>query len=119
MILVDTSVWIDHFRVPNTMLIAELMAGKVLGHPFVLGELVVGNLHLRHPVVQVLRELPQVVVAENDEVLTFIDRHGLYRLGLSYVDVHLLASAQLTPDSRVWTRDRRFEEVARRMKLSA
>jgi len=118
-ILVDTSVWIDHFRTANDRLIASLTTAHVLSHPFIIGELVIGNLNLHHPIVEDMRDMPQSMLASHDEVLTFIDRHNLYRLGLSFVDAHLLAATQLTPDARLWTLDRRLLAGAQKLGLAA
>ena len=96
MILVDTSVWVDHLRAGNERLTALLSGGEVLGHPFVIGELALGNLRRRDAVLSDLRHLPQAVVAADEEVLHFIDRQRLFGRGIGYVDAHLLAAARLT-----------------------
>ena len=119
MILVDTSVWVDHFRKSNDRLITILTTARALGHPFVVGELVIGSLHLHHPVVADMVGMPQSLVASHDEVLTFIDRHNLYRMGLSYIDAPLLAATQLTSDARLWTLDRRLHTAAQKLGLAA
>ena len=93
MILVDTSVWIDHLRKRESALIAALEAGLVLMHPFVVGELACGNLENRAELISLLRDLPPAPVATDAEALGFIDRHQLMGRGIGYFDVHLLASA--------------------------
>lgn len=112
MILVDTSIWIDHLRAGDSALARLLETGRVLTHPFVIGELALGHLHQRQPILDALHDLPQATVATDVEVLAFIDRQQLTGLGIGYVDVHLLASVQLTPGSRLWTRDKRLHGVA-------
>ena len=112
MILVDTSVWIDHLRKGDAELARKLEAGDVLAHPFVIGELACGNLANRHAILALLRTLPAAQVASDDEVLGFIERRKLMGRGIGYIDVHLLASLALTHGSRLWTRDKRLAAVA-------
>lgn len=112
MILVDTSVWIEHFRTGLDGLTALLTAGRVLAHPFVLGELALGNLRQQEVILGALGDLPQAVVATDAEVLGFIRTQALQGRGVGYVDCHLLASVQLTPGARLWTSDRELERVA-------
>lgn len=119
MILVDTSVWIDHLRHGDPELAARLEAGETLSHPFVIGELALGNLRQRALVLGALSDLPAAVVASDAEVLALIERQPLYGLGIGYVDAHLLASALLTPDTTLWTRDARLGEAATRLGLTA
>lgn len=118
MILVDTSVWVDHLRNGDSELTARLEAGEVLSHPFVIGELALGNLRQREIILGALSELPAAVVASDTEVLTLIERQPLHGLGIGYVDAHLLASALLTPDASLWTRDTRLGNAATRIGLS-
>jgi len=117
-ILVDTSVWVDHLRAGNERLTALLSGGEVLGHPFVMGELALGSLRRRNGVLSNLRDLPQAVVASDTEVLHFIDRQLLFGRGIGYVDAHLLAAARLT-GGKLWTRDRRLQMVAAELGLAA
>ncbi len=117
MTLVDTSVWIAHFRHGDTRLRRLLEASLVLGHELVIGELACGRMPDRANLLRLLRELPQAVVAEPDEVLGFIERHDLAGAGIGYVDAHLLASAALTPGARLWSGDRRLAAVAGRLGL--
>ena len=119
MILVDTSVWVDHLRHGDTALADWLNAGRVLAHPFVTGELALGNLRQAAHILESLRDLPQAAVATSGEVLHFISHHALSGLGVGYVDVHLLASARLTPGASLWTRDKRLLAVAARLSLAA
>lgn len=117
MILVDTSVWIDHLRKRESALIAALEAGLVLMHPFVVGELACGNLENRAELISLLRDLPPAPVATDAEALGFIDRHQLMGRGIGYFDVHLLASAALARTALLWTRDKRLVAVAESLKL--
>jgi len=94
-------------------------AGLVLAHPFVIGEVALGNLRQRQAVLGGLARLPQATVAREDEVLYFIDRNGLAGAGLGYVDAHLLASAQLVPGTALLTRDKRLQGAAIRLSLAA
>ena len=113
MILVDTSVWIDHLRTGEPHLVALLERSQVLMHPFVLGELACGNLRRRADVLRHLGALPRSPVATDDEALRFIEAHRLMGKGIGWIDVHLLAAVALSPGTRLWTRDRRLDTVAR------
>lgn len=117
MILVDSSVWVDHLRTGDTALAGLLDETNVLVHPFVVGELACGNLRRRGEVLALLSDLPQAHHASDHEVLYFIERHRLMGLGIGYVDAHLLASVSLTDAARLWTRDKRLSNVAQRLKL--
>lgn len=114
MILVDTSVWIDHLRGRDRTLVAQLLDGRVACHPFVIGELAVGSLRNRSEVLSLMATLPAVPVVSHAEMLAFIDAHALMGLGLGWIDVHLLASARLAGQS-LWTRDRRLAKAASRL----
>jgi predicted nucleic acid-binding protein len=118
-ILVDTSVWIDHLRAGDGGLIRLLEERQVLGHPFILGELALGNIRERTGLLRDLAELPQIEAATDPEVLHFIEKERLYGRGIGYVDAHLLASLRLTPGSALWTRDARLHMVAVELKLAA
>ncbi len=112
MILVDTSVWVDHLRRGDSRLVGLLERSAVVMHPFVVGEIACGSLRNRSSILELLQDLPSAVVAHNDEVLQFIDRHALHGKGIGYVDVHLLASVMLTAGAKVWTRDLKLRRVA-------
>ena len=118
MILVDTSVWIDHLRQGDPSLFTVLEAGRVLMHTFVVGELACGNLNRRAEVLMLLRELPPAPFATDDEALEFVERRGLMGRGIGYVDVHLLASVALAGGARLWTRDKRLAAVASELALA-
>ena len=110
--LVDTSVWVDHFRQGNAKLSEQLQAGQVWTHPFVIGELACGNLARRAEVLELIDALPLVPVADHEEVLAFVESRRLMGRGLGWIDVHLLASAVLA-SLPLWTSDKRLSAVAR------
>ena len=112
MILVDTSVWIDHLRAGNSALVALLRDGHVLAHPWVTGEIALGNLANRAEVLGLLGNLSQAAVATDSELRILIDRQRLFGRGVGYVDVQLLAATLLTSGSLLWSRDRRLTAIA-------
>lgn len=116
MILVDTSVWIDHFRSGDALLSKLLTECQVYVHPFVIGELACGNLRNRLEILDLLQQLPTVSVASDDEVLFLIAKHRLMGQGIGYVDAHLLASSLLQA-TRLWTRDKRLAAQAKELDL--
>jgi predicted nucleic acid-binding protein len=118
-ILVDTSVWVDHFRTTENAMSALLKSGQVLAHPFVIGELSLGNLQQRQTILASLQDLPQAILATHQEVLVFIEQRTLYGLGIGYMDAHLLASTELTADASLWTRDKRLLHVAEQLDLAS
>lgn len=118
MILVDTSVWIDHLRSGEPALATVLEGGRVLMHPFVRGELACGNLKNRAEVLQLLEDLPAAPTATDPEVLGLIERRALMGRGIGYIDAHLLASTALAGVGRLWTRDRRLAAVAVELELA-
>lgn len=119
MILADTSIWIDHLRKGDALLMRRLESAQVLAHPFVTGEIALGSLRQREVVISALGDLPQANVATEEEVLRFVERERLFGLGLGFVDVHLLAAIRLTSGSALWTRDKRLAEAAARLGLAA
>ncbi len=118
MILVDTSVWVEHLRRGHPRLGKLLVEAEVLGHPFVLGEIALGHLRRRAEILGLFAALPQAEVAHHDEVLAFVEQHHLPASGIGWVDAHLLASAALSA-ARLWTLDRRLAGVAARLDLEA
>ena len=118
MILVDTSVWVDHLRRGNQRLTALLDGGLVLVHPFVVGELALGGLKRRTEVLGLLGEMPRAETASHEEALEFVNRHDLVGRGVGWVDAHLLVSTALT-GAKLWTLDRRLATAAGRLALSA
>ena len=117
MVLVDTSVWVSHLKDGNPQLEALLMKGRVVCHPFIIGELACGNLKNRKVIISLLEALPTATAADHKEVLFFIEQHRLMGTGLGYVDVHLLASARLSR-IRFWTGDKRLMEASLKLNLS-
>ena len=116
MILVDTSVWVDHFRKEENLLVYLLDNAQVITHPFVVGEIALGTPKNRRHVLESLADLPVVMIATDVEVLRFIETETLARTGIGYVDAHLLASAKLT-DVKIWTHDKKLGAVASSRKL--
>ena len=117
MVLVDTSVWVDHLRLKDDRLAHLLADNQVFTHPFVIGELACGNLADRDEILSRLQDLPAIPMATESEVLYFIERNRLMGCGIGYVDTHLLAAATLTPPTRLWTSDKRLEAAANTMRL--
>ena len=117
MILVDTSVWVDHLRRNDPRLSKALLDGQVLMHPFVLGEIACGNLRSRSDVLGDLERLPSAIAADHHEVLGFLDQHRLFGAGIAWIDAHLLASARLSA-SRLWTLDARLRKAATKLHLT-
>jgi len=117
-ILVDTSIWIDHLRSGDPHLVGLLEGGAVLGHPWITGELALGNLVRRDEILGLMDGLPQAVVAHDEEVLRLIEQERLYGAGIGYIDAQLLAAVRLTSDTALWTNDRRLLAVAVRLALA-
>jgi predicted nucleic acid-binding protein len=111
-ILVDTSVWIDHLRKPDKRLQELLQNDEVAIHPLIRMELALGSLANREEVISNLCLLPKVQIAELDELLTLIETRALYGKGIGVTDLHLIASALLEKSLLIWTRDRRLGEIA-------
>lgn len=119
MILVDTSVWVDHLHHPDPILRALLQSGKVAIHPFVLTEIALGSMRDRRAKLAAMDALLRVNVAEGDEVRRLIASHSLYSKGLSLTDVHLIASCLMTVGIQLWTRDKALATVAKSLGLHA
>jgi predicted nucleic acid-binding protein len=113
-VLVDTSVWINHFRRSNSDLEFLLEEGRIATHPFVIGELACGSIRGRDEILRLMDALPVVTVATDDEVRTFITRHHLQGTGVGWVDAHLLASARLSRQA-LWSADRQLRSAALRI----
>lgn len=111
MILLDTSVWVDHLRFGDALVVQVLESGHGAAHAFVIGELACGNLKSRASVIGLLQALPQLPTATDDEVLYFIDKHKLMGRGIGYVDAHLLAASTIS-GSLLWTRDKQLKGIA-------
>jgi hypothetical protein len=117
MILADTSVWIDHFRKPGVLLGRLLDRDQVLAHPFVIGEIALGNLQNGVVILDSLRSMKAAAVASDAEVMSFIESHSLAGKGIGYIDAHLMASVKLMAGTMLWTRDKRLQSAAASLKL--
>lgn len=119
MILVDTSIWVDHLRKNDLDMQRLLDEASILTHPLVIGELAMGDLRPREPILRVMHKLPVVNTADHHEALRFISHHKLFGLDIGYIDAHLLASVRLTPETTLWTRDKRLADVAQTLHLGS
>ncbi len=117
MVLVDTSVWVNHLRQGSPRLIALLQKGLVVCHPFVIGELACGHLRNRREILGLLSALPLARVAEHEEVLRLVDQHRLDGHGLGWIDKHLLGAALLSACT-LWTSDRALDRAAGRLGIA-
>jgi predicted nucleic acid-binding protein len=118
-ILVDTSVWIDHLRKPEVKLQELLHNDEVVTHPFVRLELALGSIANREKVLADLSLLPQVPVAETDELFRLLELRNQYSRGIGVTDLHLIASSFIDESLSIWTRDRRLGEIAEEFGLRA
>ncbi len=118
MVLVDTSVWIDHFRSSNEDLVALLSEGQVLTHSFIIGEIACGSARQRQEILSLLPLLPQADPASNSEVLSLIEDYELFGKGIGWVDAHLLASCLLNHCS-LWTVDKSLARLGRVIGISS
>ena len=118
MILVDTSIWVEHLRRGNQRLTRMLEQGQVLAHPYVTGEVALGKLRNRDTILSALQNLPATTVATDDEVLRFIHQNSLYGVGIGYIDAHLLAAVRLSSAASLWTADKRLLAAARSLGLA-
>ena len=116
MILADTSVWIDHLRKADAELSELLDNNKIVMHPFIMGEILLGSLSNRDAIEASLNEMPQAIKASDKEVLLFIRSAKVFGRGIGWVYTHLLMSAKLT-GARLWTRDKRLASVAEELGL--
>ena len=118
MILVDTSVWVDHLRSGEHHLAELLLSARVLVHPHVIGEIALGSLRDRANVLGLLRNLPRAQVSKDEDVLDLINLGQLFSCGIGYTDAHLLASVRAVPGTWLWTRDKRLFALAAEMALA-
>lgn len=117
MILVDTSVWIDHLRARNAAFSQLLAEGQILVHPYVFGELAVGNLRERKKFLEELSDLPKAKKALDSDVITLIEHNELFGKGIGFIDAHLLASARIC-NAKIWTTDKRLYAISVNLGLS-
>jgi predicted nucleic acid-binding protein len=115
LILADTAVWVDHLHHGDEPMAALLDAGEIVIHPHVIGEIALGSLRNRAEILEKLRALPRLMVAEEEEVAHLIEQRRLFGAGIGYVDAHLLSACLLTPGTRLWTRDKKLRTVAQRL----
>jgi predicted nucleic acid-binding protein len=119
LILADTSVWVDHLRSGNKELQKLLAQGQIVMHPFVTAELALGSLRERAKTLALLDLLPQVQVAQMNEVRLTVEARRLYNVGICLIDAHLIASVLINPSTLLWTRDQRLRKAAERLGLHA
>ncbi len=118
LILVDTSIWIDHLRQEEAQLKQLLTQGQVATHPFIIGEIACGNLNNRQAILSYLDNLEKVKQAEHHEVIYLIEKCQLMGKGIGYIDAHLLASCLINQATHLWTRDKRLNKLATNLKLN-
>ncbi|MCY4274068.1 MAG: type II toxin-antitoxin system VapC family toxin [Gammaproteobacteria bacterium] len=116
MILVDTSVWIEHLRHGDEFF-KDLFQENICIHPMVIGELACGNLRNRNQLLKLWSRLPSVVVASHEEVIMLLNRNNLAGKGIGYIDAHLLASAKIETDILIWTMNKRLAKIAESLNL--
>ena len=119
MILIDTSVWIDHLRRPVKELEALLTQNRVSTHPLVRLELALGSIANREVVLANIAALPHVTLVSTDELFFLVEQKKLSRRGIGITDLHLLASCLITPETELWTRDQRLAKVASALNICA
>lgn len=112
-VLVDSGVWMGHFRQTNTRLTALLALDQVCVHPFITGEIACGTPPQRTQLLGHLGRLRSTQQCSMNELLAFIERYQLYGQGCGLVDLSLLASTLMTANTVLWTADRRLDELAR------
>jgi hypothetical protein len=117
MVLVDTSIWVEHLRKGNRQLERLLTDAQVLCHPFIIGELACGNINNRKEILSLLSSLPLAPVLEFDEFLFFIDENQLMGIGIGFVNVHILASSKLA-GTLLWTADKKLNSAAIKLALN-
>ncbi len=118
MVLVDTSVWIAHFKSADSRLQDLLQNDVVLAHETVIGELMLGQIKQRNQVIAYLSDMPKATVAQHEEMLVFISQNKLCEQGIGWVDCHLLASCKITPEATLWTMDKRLDAMAQKLQIA-
>lgn len=117
MVLVDTSIWVDHLRSGNHQLVQLLAQNQVCMHPMIIGELACGHLRNRVELLDLWRNLPTAVLCNHEEAMICLEANEIVGLGVGWVDVHLLASGLLTTNARLWTKDKRLKRVAEKLAI--
>ena len=118
MILADTSIWVHHFQRGDSTMATLLDEERILVHPHVIGEIMLGSLPDRRLALELLEELPLAVIARDEEVVRLIESEKLFGLGIGYVDAHLVAATRLTPGARLWTLDKRLHAAVARLSIA-
>lgn len=111
-VLLDTSVWIKHFRRSNPRVVRLLESDLVVSHEFVVAELACESLKSREETLGYLQELVSLPTVFTGEAMILIESRMLYSRGIGLIDVQLLASTLITPDTRLWTADNRLQKIA-------
>lgn len=119
MILADTSIWVDHLRSSNDTMRKQLENGGIVIHPFIVAELALGSLKDRKKTLFYFDSLPHVRIVQMDEVRQMIEKRSLYGEGIGLIDAHLIASCLIDSPTRLWTRDKRLERIAEKLKIHA
>ncbi len=117
MILIDSSVWIDHFRNENKVLSTLLLQGAVVMHEFIMSELAIGNFKNRKAILSLLDSIPKLSKLTHDEFIYFLEKNSFYGKGVGFIDIHLLGSTKLA-GVKIWTLDKRLLKLARSQKLN-
>ena len=117
MILADTSIWIDHFRLANEALRDQLLRQRIIMHPLVVGELACGSLPQRGKTLALLDHLPKLRIALTDEVRRMIEVRSLHNCGIGWIDAQLLAAVLINPATQLWTKDKRLRQTAKNLKI--
>ena len=117
MVLIDTSVWVDHFRHRESLLVDLLNSGEVVTHPFIIGELACGNLRNRTEILSLLSALPNLKIASHSEALHLVAARSLHGKGIGWIDIHLLSSSLLN-HIPIWTRDKKLNAAAKALGIS-
>jgi len=117
MVLVDTSVWVEHLRHGHAEVASLLLKGEVVSHRFVIGELACGFIKNRNEVLSLLRSLPSAVEADHDEAMGFLEENQLMGKGLGLIDIHLMASAFLS-GMPLWTLDKKLKQESSRLGIA-
>jgi len=117
MVLVDTSIWVDHLRKGMPRLEKLLLNAEVVCHPFIVGELSSGNIKNRKEFLSLIQSLPMTSLIDLDEFLYFVDQNKLMGKGIGFVDIHLLASARLA-ENPLWTSDKKLKSVAKALHIA-